>query len=61
MRTWAWMLILCVLPLGRVSAQDQEGVPVCVAGDRVLRHAPDGQCPRGQRLFRLSEAEPEEK
>ncbi len=60
MRFWASMALLCVLPHSQLSAQDEEGVPVCVGSDRVLRHTPEGECPRGQKLFRLAEVEPED-
>lgn len=53
----AGTLLVGLAPIA--AAQDAPGVHVCVAADRVLRHAPAGTCPAGQEGYYLAEAEPE--
>jgi hypothetical protein len=50
-------IVIVVVPfsLSRVDAQGNTGVPVCLGSDNVLRFAPTGGCPQGQRMFRLAE------
>ncbi|HEY9465603.1 MAG TPA: hypothetical protein VIR54_21050 [Vicinamibacterales bacterium] len=50
-------IVIVVVPfsLSRLDAQGNTGVPVCLGADNVLRFAPAGGCPQGQRMFRLAE------